>query len=98
MFTNSSTRLAIAICMFWGAHATVYAQDKHSGTRGELLYATHCSACHSEQIHWRDKRLVSDWNSLVSEVGRWQANIGLVWSTDEIADTARYLNAAFYHF
>lgn len=28
--------------------------------RGELLYATHCIACHSDKVHWRDKKLVTD--------------------------------------
>jgi mono/diheme cytochrome c family protein len=33
---------------------------KYGGTerrhnRGERLYTTHCIACHSTQMHWRDK-------------------------------------------
>ena len=35
-------------------------------SRGELLYITHCVACHRTQIHWRDKRQVVDWSSPVS--------------------------------
>jgi mono/diheme cytochrome c family protein len=64
--------------------------------RGEMLYATHCTACHSAKVHWRDKRLVTDWASLTAQVGRWQANAGLDWSGDEILDVARYLNATIY--
>jgi len=69
-----------------------------SATRGELLYATHCIACHSAQVHWRDQRLVTDWTSLNAQVGRWQANAGLNWSGDDILDVVRYLNATVYHY
>lgn len=66
--------------------------------RGELLYATHCIACHTAQVHWRDKRLATDWAGLVAQVGRWQANSGLGWSSDEILDVVNYLNATVYRF
>jgi mono/diheme cytochrome c family protein len=49
-------------------------------SRGELLYTTHCIACHTTQLHWRDRRLVTDFASLVAQVGRWQKNTGLGWS------------------
>ena len=28
--------------------------------RGELLYDTHCRGCHTEQVHWRDKKLATE--------------------------------------
>ena len=93
-----SRKLFFAMCLFWGVHAPAHAQAKHSETRGELLYSTHCSACHSDQVHWREKKLATDWNSLIVQVRRWQANIGLVWNEEEIEDTTRYLNAVYYHF
>ena len=65
-------------------------------SRGELLYANHCIACHTAQVHWRDKRLATDWAGLVAQVGRWQANSGLGWSSDEILDVVNYLNATIY--
>lgn len=66
--------------------------------RGELLYATHCIACHSDKIHWRDTKLVTNWNGLQSEIGRWQAIEGLRWNRDDIADVARYLNVIYYRY
>lgn len=93
-----SMKLVFATCLFWGVHAPAHAQATHSQTRGEMLYSTHCSACHSEQVHWREKKLATDWNSLIVQVRRWQANIGLIWSEAEIEDTARYLNGAYYRF
>lgn len=67
-------------------------------TRGELLYSTHCIACHNAEMHWRNKQLVADWPSLRSEVRRWQGVSGLGWGDDEVAEVARYLNALHYHY
>ena len=67
-------------------------------TRGELLYSTHCIACHSTQVHWRDKKLVTNWTSLRTEVGRWQKFAGLGWGDDDVAAVTRYLNALYYHY
>jgi len=69
-----------------------------SATRGELLYKTHCVSCHTTQVHWRDRRLATDWKSLQAQVRRWQRNNGLKWGEQEIADVTRYLNAEFYQF
>ena len=67
-------------------------------SRGALLYQTHCIACHDKQVHWRDRRLVTDWASLSGQVRRWQCNTGLHWSDDEIDEVARYLNTTIYRF
>ena len=66
--------------------------------RGELLYSTHCISCHTAQIHWRDRKSATDWSSLQAQVRRWQDNIGLAWSNDDIAQVARYLNALHYRY
>ncbi len=67
-------------------------------SRGELLYSTNCLGCHAEQVHWRDKRLVRDWQSLISQVQHWQGFSQLGWSEDDIELVARYLNASYYHY
>jgi mono/diheme cytochrome c family protein len=74
------------------------AQAPAAPSRGELLYATHCIACHTREIHWRQKRLATDWASLEAEVRRWAKNAGLGWTDDEVADVARYLNESQYRF
>jgi mono/diheme cytochrome c family protein len=66
--------------------------------RGDLLYMTHCIACHDANIHWRDKKVATDWDSLKEEVRHWQEVTGLDWSDDDIEEVARYLNAHHYHF
>lgn len=88
----------LALCLFCGIYGTAYAQLKNDASRGELLYATHCSACHTTEIHWRRHKLAQDWNGLVAQVRRWQGSIGLLWSNEEITDVARYLNELHYGF
>jgi len=65
---------------------------------GELLYATYCVGCHTTQVHWREKRLATDWTSLKTQVRRWQKNSGLDLGEDDITAIAQYLNGLYYHF
>lgn len=67
-------------------------------SRGQLLYGNHCIACHSTQMHWRDKKLATDWPSLKEQVRRWQGTAQLNWSETDIDDVARFLNDSFYRF
>jgi mono/diheme cytochrome c family protein len=65
-------------------------------TRGQLLYDTHCIACHSTQMHWRDKRQATDWASLLAQVRQWQAREGLSWTDADVDAVATYLNDIIY--
>lgn len=67
-------------------------------SRGELLYATHCVACHSEQMHWRHNQRALDWPTLLAQVQQWQTAAQLAWSADDVERVARYLNDSSYHF
>ena len=78
--------------------ASAQAPPASARPRGELLYATHCIACHTTQVHWRQKKLATDWASLNAQVRRWATNTGLGWSDEEVVDVARYLNATQYRF
>lgn len=91
-------KIVTTMCLLWTAGILSYAIPGYGQALGELLYSTHCVACHTKIIHWREKTLATDWHSLKSQVHRWQSNIGLDWSEDEITDVTRYLNAAYYHF
>ena len=88
----------VAACLYAGANVAVFGQSAIPATRGELLYTTHCIACHTTQVHWRQQKLVTDWASLNHQVRRWAGNTGLDWTDEEIGEVARYLNAAFYRF
>lgn len=66
--------------------------------RGQLLYANHCSECHTTQMHWRAKRLAQDWTSLRGQVRRWQGEARLQWTDEDIEAVARHLNETIYQF
>ena len=88
--------LVLLTCL--ASWAPAYAQAPSEPSRGELLYSTHCLACHSTQIHWRDKQAAQNWVGLKVQVRRWQITTGLNWSEDDITEVATYLNAQFYQF
>ncbi|MCW5658947.1 MAG: cytochrome C [Burkholderiaceae bacterium] len=67
-------------------------------SRGELLYTTHCIACHDKQVHWRDQRRATDLNSLREQVRLWQGRAHLSWTEDDIAEVTRHLNQSIYRF
>lgn len=85
-------------CFFAGYPAAASAQGAAQPSRGELLYTTHCIACHTTEIHWRQKKLAVDWESLERQVRRWAGNAGLAWTDADIAEVARYLNATYYRY
>ena len=66
--------------------------------RGAMLYENHCIECHTRQIHWREKKMVIDWKSLITQVDRWQDISGLEWSKTDIEEVSRYLNGKYYHY
>jgi len=88
----------VAIVTAAMAFAVLVGAQTPAPARGELLYQTHCVACHDRQVHWRDRKLVGDWTGLAAEVRRWQANLGLAWSDDTIEEVTRYLNDTIYRF
>jgi mono/diheme cytochrome c family protein len=74
------------------------AASMQSASRGEMLYSTHCIACHNTQVHWRDKRLARDWPTLQAEVQRWQKFTNLGWGEEDVTIVARYLNTLYYRY
>jgi len=85
-----------ASCGLLGALAL--AMSAQAESRGELLYATHCIACHTTQMHWRDQRIATDWSRLKAEVRRWQRTAALNWNEADIVEVTRYLNDSIYRF
>ncbi len=81
-----------------GIGALTLALSARAESRGELLYSTHCIECHTSQMHWRDKKLATNWDSLKAQVQRWQANATLGWNEQDVVEVTRYLNDTFYRF
>jgi len=63
-------------------------QEGKNDVRGQLLYDTYCTVCHSTEIHWREMKVVSDWSGLVVQVRRW----------NYILDVSHYLNSTYYGY
>jgi hypothetical protein len=66
--------------------------------RGAMLYDNHCIQCHTQQVHWREKKMAIDWKSLITQVDRWQRTSGLQWNKNDIEEVSHYLNSKYYHF
>ncbi len=95
---NSAISLVIVLFVLSANLADAEAQSTGNVGRGELLYTTHCVACHNARVHWRDKKLATDWTSLRSQVRRWQGVQKLGWSNQDITEVARYLNTFYYNY
>lgn len=92
-------RAWLPVCALALAAGCAAPADKQAATdmlRGGDLYRTYCIACHTAQVHWREKRLVKSWDDLHFQVSRWQRVAGQNWSREEIDDVAAYLNRLFY--
>jgi mono/diheme cytochrome c family protein len=94
---NACSRVwLLAVTAF--ATASGFASAAEAESRGSLLYATHCTACHTSKQHWREKKLATDWNSLEMQVRRWQAAAFLDWRDEDIQAVTRHLNDRYYRF
>jgi mono/diheme cytochrome c family protein len=88
----------LVICIFGSLLAAAQTAPKPAESRGELLYSTHCIGCHTTQVHWRDKKLATDFATLKEQVRRWSTNTGLAWSEDDILAVTHHLNTLYYRF
>lgn len=91
-------KLLLIAGLLAGSSAMAQGPAKALESRAVLLYSTHCVACHTTQVHWRDRKLAKDWPGLLAEVRRWQTNAGQRWNDEDIATVARHLNGLYYHY
>ena len=57
---------------------------------------TYCIACHDTSVYTRDERLAGDYDASRAQVDRWQSNISLSWSKEEIDRMASWLAKHYY--
>jgi len=91
-------KLTIGVGILFVSVGSACASEKYNEARGQLLYSTHCIACHTTQVHWRQQKLVTNWESLVAQVRRWQSISCLSWSEDEVQDVSQHLDTLFYGY
>jgi hypothetical protein len=66
--------------------------------RGRALYEMRCLTCHSESVHGRQKRVAADFDDVRAWVSRWNENLALRWSREEIDDVAVHVSRSYYGF
>ena len=93
-----SPRLALVVALLTPIVTNAVAQTSAEPSRGELLYTTHCVACHNARVHWREQKLATDWSSLRAQVRRFQGIQKLGWNNQDITEVARYLNTYYYNY
>lgn len=86
-------RIAAVLASLVLCSAGAHASDPRSG---RILYETHCSTCHYEKLHDREKSAVNSLADLNREVARWAAQTGRRFTPAELQDVADYLNRAHY--
>ena len=71
--------------------ATAFAQSK-----AQSMHDTYCISCHGTEVYTRDTRLANDYASLREQVKRWQANVNLNWSDEDIDVVSQWLAERYY--
>jgi mono/diheme cytochrome c family protein len=66
--------------------------------RGRVLYEARCGRCHGTSVHVREARKAASFEGVRTQVVRWNAELGVGWSDDEINDVTLYLNNRYYFF
>jgi mono/diheme cytochrome c family protein len=95
---KSFTAILAGIALMTGIGAAYAQRSATVEPNGELIYKTYCIGCHTTEVHWREKRLATDWTSLKFQVRRWLDNNGIGLSEDEVTALAGYLNRLYYNF
>jgi mono/diheme cytochrome c family protein len=92
------TMVVVVTALMFAATLVAGQSSRVGDERGELLYSTYCIGCHTTQMHWREKKLATDWRSLRYQVRRWLENVAPGLDEEGITAIARYLNDLYYHF
>lgn len=92
--------LTASLCIF--SVGTLQAAD---AKRGETLHKDNCAACHINMtggdgsiLYTRNARRVTSLDKLGAQVRRCEANIGLGWWDEDIAEVITHLNTTYYKF
>ena len=62
----------------------------------QTTHDTYCIMCHDTQVYTRESRLARDYENVRAQVDRWQANVSLKWSDQEIDAMATWLATRYY--
>ena len=89
---------ALATVIAAAALMLAFVAEAADPARGRNLYELRCLDCHSQSVHARAKRTARDFEDVRRWVARWNANLKLRWTVEEIDDVAVHLNGTYYHY
>jgi len=92
---NKLSLHGIGLLAAWLTLASLNASGA-DGDRGRMLHDTHCISCHGTQVYKRDSKLGKDYETIRKQVLRWETNLALKWTDDDIDAVTAYLARAFY--
>jgi hypothetical protein len=93
-FKRAVAMLATGVAVAIGIGVT----DVNAAELAQEAHDTYCIACHDTSVYTRSERLAGDYDALREQVDRWQSNISLNWSTEEIDQMAPWLAKHYYQF
>lgn len=77
-------------------HAPVVTEQAQD--RGQLLYENHCTACHADSVHNRNRDKAHSINEIRQWVMRWSKQLELGWGKHDVNVVTDFLNRRYYHF
>ncbi|MFO1350959.1 MAG: hypothetical protein U1F68_09915 [Gammaproteobacteria bacterium] len=66
--------------------------------RGRQLYENHCTSCHADIVHLRDKKITRTLDDVRHQIARWKGVLNLDWTAAEMEDVLQFLNDNYYQF
>ena len=93
---QKSFLLVPRLCAVAGAALLAGNASAGDRERGQALHDTLCVACHTTVVYHRDDRLANTYLEIRQQVDRWQGNVRLHWSAQDIESVAEYLAGRYY--
>ena len=84
-------RIAVVLAASMAAASSFAADDA-----AKTLHDTYCIMCHDTQVYTRDSRMARDYDGIREQVDRWQTNLSLNWSQNEIDLMTTWLAKRYY--
>ena len=66
--------------------------------RGRALYESRCYECHSPAAHTRPSHVAANFHEIRAWVRRWNENLALNWSDEDIVNVTVFLNNTYYRY
>jgi hypothetical protein len=89
-------RTAVTLLIAAGVAIGIGAISAGAAEPAQVTHDTYCIACHDTSVYTRNDRLADDFDAVREQVDRWQGNISLGWSNEEIDEMTAWLARRYY--